>query len=545
HLCAAIESIFAQSYANWELCIADDASQDTELYGILERYRDADPRVKFQLNSSQVGIAANSARAISFATGDYLVFVDADDELQSSALEAIAEEITRDTAPVMVYSDEDKINQQSRRERPYFKPSISPELLLGKNHVTHLTAYHAGHFRKLGGLDSKFDGAQDWEMVLRTIRSVEYPLEQIRHVPQVLYHWRISDSSTAQDVNAKPYAIAAGMRAAREHLESIQVRAEVSVDKTTLRNIIRFPPLESETISILVPSACQNDLILKCINSILPGLKPRVFEIVVGIDHPSPDDSITEQLRDLSEHLPISVVHSERRKDQPFNYSTTMNRLAERANHEFLILLNDDVHAKSDDWIDQLIGPLRIPNVAVSGAKLLYPDRTTQHNGVLLGVTGWAAHEYVGLPTDARGYFDDALLLRNVSAVTAACLATSRNLFQALNGFDAVNFPVAFNDTDFCLRVQENGLRVVVNPQCQLIHNESSTRDPDDSPARVQGFLGEAKALRDRWANTLDADPYYSPNLSLEQHHLYEELPMFEHSLVRPTHPFHNFGTSR
>ena len=516
HLITAIESVRAQLYPAWELCLSDDASTDPAIRPLLEAYRDADPRIKVAFREHNGGISENSNTALGLASGEYVAYMDSDDEITERCLYYYAKELNAYPGAELVFCDEDKISPTGDRSDPYFKPSFSPELLLGKNCVTHLGVYRTDTVRGLGGMRPEFDGSQDWDLSLRIARLVEGDLNRARRIPRLLYHWRMLPTSTAVASSVKGYAIEAGRRVVQDHLNHLIPGARVvPVPASPTRNRIILPVPEPEPlVSILMPTAGGYEVLRTSLDSLLEKTEYKNFEII--LDNGSQDDRVVSMLRRLENAGRVRVLRYQRPKGEPFNFSRLTNTLAAHASGEILVLLNDDVEIIEGRWLTELVATLSLPGVGVAGAHLLYPNGLIQHAGVLMGLGGIAGHEYLMRADGDHGYFDDLLLLRNVSAVTGACLAIRKSLYYEVGALDEEHLPVAFNDVALCLSVLERGMRVVQNPSVRLIHRESVTRGPDSSLDKRRRFVREVDWMQRRWRHRLLNDPYHNPNLSFE-----------------------------
>ena len=522
YLVNAIESVRAQVYPHWELCISDDASRDFDIEELLAEYL-SDPRIKVRRNSENGGISANTNAALELADGDYVAFLDADDELAELALYFVAREINAFPSAELIFSDEDKLDQAGRRSGPYFKPEFSPELMLGKNAVTHLAVYRASTVRDLGGMRSELDGSQDWDLALRLFEAKGGSREVIRRIPRILYHWRVLPGSTAMSTSEKHYAVDAGREAVLSHLRRQGVEADVlPVERSWSRNRIRVPIGDKPPrASILIPTSGDYELLRTCLDSLIQQTDYPDFETLVIIDDWPKDDRTLAYLETLKAVGKVSVLRYSRAPRQGFNYAMVVNRLAKEATGEVLVMLNDDTEIIQGDWLGNFMSTLSLPGVGVAGAKLLYPNGEIQHAGVVAGLGGSAAHAYVGWAADDPGYFDDLLLLRNSSAVTGACLAVRRSTFEELGGLDEQHLAVSFNDTDFCFRTWKLGLRVVVDPSVTVVHRESVSRGLDDTWLKRRRFEKEAAFLEERWGNIIADDPFYNPNLVLQVGEIY------------------------
>lgn len=508
---AAIDSVLAQIYPNWELCIADDASTQPRVRQVLQEYARRDSRIKVTFRDKNGHISAASNTALELVTGAYIGFLDHDDTLAEHALFWVVQDINQYPNHKLWYSDEDKINENNERYDPYFKCDWNYDLFLSHNLVTHFAVYHADVIEKVGGLREGYEGAQDYDLVLRVIEQIS-PTE-IRHIPRVLYHWRAIATSTAVSPDAKPYALIAAQKAIAEHLERKGMKAKVMDAPEILgTNRVQYllphaPPL----VSILIPTRNAVELVKMCVESILEKTAYRNYEILI-INNNS-DDPVA---LDYMERLEIAGKARVIDYPHPFNYAAMNNYAVEHARGEIIVLLNNDIEVINSDWLGEMVSHALRPDIGAVGARLWYPDNTLQHGGVVLGIGGVAGHAHKAFPRGHVGYFGRAALLQNFSAVTGACLAVRKSVYLAVSGLDAEHLTVALNDVDFCLKMSEIGLRVIWTPYAELYHHESATRGYEDTPEKSARYEKERLYMKNRWENFLLMDPAYSPNLTLE-----------------------------
>lgn len=507
----AIESVRRQLYPHWELCIADDASTAPGARQVLEEYQAQDPRIKicFRTENGHISEASNSALAL--ATGDFIALLDQDDVLAEQALYRVAVEVASHPEAVLVYSDEDKIDEGQQRFDPCHKPDWNYQLLLSQNYISHLGVYRTEVVRKLGGFRRGFEGSQDYDLALRVIELARP--QDIRHIPAILYHWRAAEGSTALAAEAKGYAVTAGQRALTEHLARMHVRGTISPAAVGSFYRARYElPEHKPLVSIIIPTRDQADLLRQCVESVRKRTQYPNWELVV-VDNQSTDETARRYLVQLANRERVTVL----RYDQPFNYSAINNFAVRHARGEVLCLLNNDTQVITRDWIEEMLGVLLQPGVGIVGARLWYEDGSLQHGGVIVGAGGTAAHAHAFLPRSEPGYFGRAQLMQEFSAVTGACLMVRKSLYEALSGLNEKNLAVAYNDVDFCLRAREAGWRVVWTPYAELYHFESRTRGAEDVGERKGRMARESAYMRRRWRHAIKNDPYYNPNLSYER----------------------------
>lgn len=505
----AIDSVKAQLYPYWELCICNDASSDPNIQSIIETYAQQDARIKFIQHSQQQHISAASNSAISLATGNYIGLLDHDDELSKDALYEMALVINQDPDVDMIYSDEDKIDAKGNRSQPFFKPDWSPNTFLSQMYTCHLSVYRLELVRKVGGFRLGYEGSQDYDLALRIVEHTK----NIRHINKILYHWRMSSTSTATSADAKSYTFDAGVKALEDTIKRRNYNATVEKDKLANVYVMKHLPKDEPLISILIPTRNMADVLSTCVNSIFNLSTYSNFEVII-IDNGS-DDPATLEL--FSKY---ALEHGNRfkvlRLDIPFNYSKLNNMAAREANGELILLLNNDVEIITPDWLQGLAGQAQRDDVGAVGAKLLYPDSTIQHAGVMLGISGTAGHSHKHFPENHPGYFARLRMVSDYAAVTGACLMVKRSLFLEVGGLDE-DLQVAFNDVDFCLKLIEKGYYNVYVPHVILYHYESKSRGYENTPEKMERFNKEADYLKERWSSLLDNDPFYSKHLTKER----------------------------
>jgi GT2 family glycosyltransferase len=511
-----IESVIAQAYANWQLCLVDDASPDPRVMEILREYADRDTRIEVARRDDNGHISASSNTALGMARGEFVALLDHDDELRPHALLEVAEAIAAQPDLGLIYSDEDKIDEQGRRFDPYFKPDWDPDLLRSQNYVCHFTTIRTDLARSVGGFREGYEGSQDHDLILRCTERL-LPL-QIRHIPRVLYHWRAIPGSTALTRDAKDYASSAGVRAVSDHLARRHPGARAE-ELSHGHYRVHWPmPDPAPKVSLVVPTRDRADLLRMCIESILARTVYPDFEVVV-VDNQSTDPDALAYMAALERDGRARVL----RYDAPFNYSAINNWAVRQCDGDVIGLVNNDIEVISPDWLQEMASQAIRREIGAVGAMLYYPDDRIQHAGVILGIHGVGAHIYAGMPRGYPGHGGRARVVQSLSAVTAACLLVRREAYESVGGLDE-RLRVAFNDVDFCLRLREAGYRNLWTPFAELYHHESASRGHEDTEEKKQRFAGEVEFMRQRWGDTLLADPAYNANLSLSS--LYCELPV-------------------
>ncbi|MCA0916053.1 glycosyltransferase family 2 protein [Halomonas denitrificans] len=510
HLRQCLESVLGQDSPHWQLCLVDDASQDPQVIALLEEFAARDNRIEFARLEQHGHVCAASNKALSMARGQYIALLDHDDMLSPCALSYVLEATSLFPAPLLMYSDEDKIDARGYRCEPHFKPGYNPDLLLAQNYIAHLCVFDIELVRQLGGFRPGFEGSQDHDLALRVCAAADP--DRVVHIPRVLYHWRASPGSTALCSDAKQYAFDAGLRAVADHLQQAGSGAEVEPGPLPHTYRVRWPlPDPLPLVSLLVPTKDRIDLLAPCVEAILSRTRYPHFELLI-LDN---DTRCPETLAYLK-----TVAAADKRVrvvawNHPFNYSGINNFGARHARGELLGLLNNDIEPINEDWLDEMVRHAVRPDIGCVGAKLYYPNDTIQHAGVVLGIGGVAGHAHKYFSRHANGYFSRLMLAQNYSAVTGACLLVRKSLFDQVGGLDERHLPVAFNDVDFCLRVRAAGYRNIWTPYAELYHHESESRGADDNASKRARASGEVLYMRSTWKEQLDHDPAYNPNLTL------------------------------
>lgn len=498
HLRATLDSVRAQSYPNWELCVVDDSSTAPGVAELLDAYARTDTRVRVRHRATNGGTVASSNDALAMATGDFVAFLDHDDILDPDALLEVAQLLSVHPDADLVYTDEDKIAPDGTLFEPFHKPGWSPEYLLGCNYLNHLCVFRRSVVASIGGLRPEMEGSQDWDLALRVTELTD----RIHHLPRVLYHWRVASGSTSLGAANKEYAVAAANLAVTEHLRRNGVQAtcdDLPNHPGWFR--VRYGVAGRPLVSIVIPAGGGRrvirgrvtDLVVNCIRSIVDRTDYTDFEIVCVLDqHTAP--LVRESLKVLADNrIRFVEVSGE------FNFSTKVNRGASASGGSHILLLNDDTEVISPGWLTQLLGISQQPGVGAVGGKLYFADGRVQHGGVTV-TGGFPGHANYGAGGDSPGYFGNLILNCNFRGVTGACLMTSRNAFDEVGGFSTL-LPVNYGDVDYCLKLGQRGYRVVFAPSVELFHYESSTRKAvvSEHELRVFGTL---------WPGLEPIDPY-------------------------------------
>ncbi len=508
-LSACIDSVLNQTYDNWQLCIADDASSNAKTRQLLNHYQAKDQRIICIFRETQGGIASCTNTALESSTGEFIALLDHDDLLTPHALYMVAHELNLNPDLDILYSDEDKIDEHGVRHDPHFKSDFNLELLLGQNCFSHLGVYRATLMQELGGIRKGFDGSQDHDLALRMVTKT-IP-ERIRHIPHILYHWRVFQDSGSFSTDNLDKAISAAVKAVEQHLASTP---GASVSPSGFGGFLQVDwplPAKLPSVSIIVPTRDNAELLNNCVQGLLTNTNYDNAEIVV-VDNGSKDPTTLQLLTSLDSEPKVRVL----RYDHEFNYSAINNFAVNNVSSDFVCLLNDDIEVIDSDWLAQMVALAMRDKVGAVGARLLYADNTVQHGGIMLGVMGVANHLHKDLPVESPGYFGRLQLTQELSAVTAACLVVKRSAYEEVGGLNEQQLAVAFNDVDFCLRLREAGYRNLWTPRATLYHLESASRGSDLTPAKAPRFEKEVNYMQERWASELLNDPFYNKNLTLD-----------------------------
>ncbi|MDZ5434244.1 glycosyltransferase [Pseudomonas fluorescens] len=504
----AVDSVKGQLYPNWQLCLADDASTDPEVVNYLKSLSTEDGRIDVVFRSENGHISRASNSALEIAKGQFVALMDNDDLLPEHSLYWVARTIIENPKAGLIYSDEDKIDTQGRRSSPYFKSDWNEYLFRSQNMICHLGVYRRDLVKGVGQFRVGFEGAQDYDLALRCIEKLSR--DEIIHIPRVLYHWRMHSGSTAMAGDEKPYAALAGVKALDEHL---QRKGDIGTTELLPMGMYRVHyqlPEVLPMVSLIIPTRNAYALVKQCIDSIKSLTTYPNYEIIL-IDNGSDDLVSLAYFAEINKEHNIRVI----RDDGPFNYSALNNGAVRQAHGELIGLINNDIEVITPEWLEEMVSIALQPNVGAVGARLWYPDDRLQHGGVIIGVGGVAGHSHKYLPKGDYGYFCRAGLIQEFSAITAACLIIKKSTFDQVDGLDEDHLKIAFNDVDFCLRVQEAGYINVWTPFAEMYHHESATRGQEDTPEKQQRFMKEITYFQARWPDT-QRDYAYNPNLTLD-----------------------------
>lgn len=498
-----MDSVLNQTYSNVELCLADGSTDDgVEQY--IKKHYAKEGRIRYCRLKKNRGISENTNSAMKLATGDFIVFSDHDDVLTLYAMYEMVKAINENPEIDVIYTDEDKVNRKGNAYfAPHFKPDFSMELLCCNNYICHLFAVRRDVQEQVGMLDSAYDGAQDFDFVLRCCEQAKC----IHHIPKVLYHWRTHPQSTAGNPASKNYAFEAGRRAVEAHYARVGIEAAVENTSMLGRYRSRFTIQGEPLVSVLIPNKDHVETLKRCLDSIKEKTTYPNYEILI-IENNSEEPETEAYYRALVQERVL-------RYSGPFNYAAIHNFAVPYAKGEYLVLLNNDTEVIAESWLEEMLGICQKPEVGAVGAKLYYPDGTIQHAGVVLGLCGVASHLFVGSQGDKDGYAGRLVSVQDFSAVTAACMMTKKAAWEQVGGMEE-KLAVAYNDIDYCLKLRQAGYHIVFTPYAELTHYESKTRGLEDTDEKRQRLQREADIFENKWKDVLEAgDPFYNRNLSV------------------------------
>lgn len=509
-----VESVLAQTYENWELVLIDDASPDERTREIIKEYATRDTRIVYKFLKKNHHIAGATNEGIRIARGEFISLFDHDDILWPNALYEIAKALNGDKKLNFIYSDEDKIKGETRREHfdPFYKPDWSFDFLRSVNYITHFTTIRKTVLDRFGYEDGNYNGAQDWELFLRITRNIEP--STIRHIDTIIYSWRVHDNSTAKDVGAKPYVTEAQRRALEDDIAARGVDARLDYDKAYSKWSVVYRPIGNPLVSIVIPSKNNYKLLSSCIRSIIDRTEYENYEIVI-VDTGSSDKRLLSWYKTIEKDNQNITVTSF--VEDKFSYSRSCNYGASIAKGDLLMMLNDDTKIISPSWLTDMTGMAQQDGVGAVGTLLMYPDgKTVQHAGIGVGFGGTAANMFMGFELNGPRTLIQYLMLhyiRNPSAVTAACLMIQKDIFDSVGGFSE-KYRINYNDVDLCLKIREKGYRNVYNPNFEIIHFESMSRGlPEDKKHDTEEFKRAQRDFKKEWSRYVENDPMTNKNI--------------------------------
>ena len=523
----AIASVRRQLYPGWELCIADDASTDPQVRTMLEQAASEDSRIRVTFRPINGHISAASNTALAMSHGEFVALLGPVDELTEHALYHVIVALNDNRELDLLYSDEDKIDVKGKRFGHYFKPEWNPDLFLSQDLICRLGIYRRETAKSIGGFRPGYEGSQDWDFGLRFVEVIH--ADRIRHIPHVLYHWRSIEDLTEVEIDVKQHAIASAKAALQDHWRRRGIEpAIVSVSAGGFVTSLPLP-VPAPKVSIIICTRNRVDLLRQCVVGIAQKTDYENIEIII-VDNGSDETGTLDYLAGLrASGVARILVHP-----IPFNFAELNNFAVQQAKGELICMLNNDVVPISSTWLTEMTAHALRQEIGAVGAKLYYPNDTIQHAGVLTNGVA-AEHLHLGYRRSDVGYGNRACLAQNLSAVTAACLVIRKSIWDDVGGMDE-KFAVAFNDVDFCLRIDQMGYRNLWLPQAELYHYESASRGKEDTLEKRTRFLAEVDLLQKRWGSLLVNDPAWNPNLALNGKHIGLASP------PRVTQPWHGFN---
>lgn len=502
-----VDRLIEQTYSNWELCLADGSPEkNEELKTIYEK----DERIKYKFIGENKGIAGNTNEALSLVTGDFVALLDHDDLLPKFSLYEIVKCINENPDVEFIYTDEDKFEKLGgKRYDPYFKSDFAPDTLRANNFICHFSVFKKELMDKLGGFRSEYDGAQDFDILLRMSEETD----KIVHIPKILYHWRVHSLSTAKSGGtAKPYAYESGVKAVQDHINRLGLKGTVEHGNTLGTYKINYEIIGNPKVSILIPNKDYISTLKVCLKSLKKLTTYNNYEIII-IENNSEKEETFKYYKDIDGKDNIKVIYY---PEKEFNYSAIINFGVKNSTGDYIVQLNNDTELLTPNWLEEMLGFAQRENVGAVGAELFYPDKTIQHAGIIIGIGGVAGHVFKNIPKGIHGYFSKDAMIQNMSAVTAACIMTPKEIYDEVGYMDE-KFKVAFNDVDFCLKIRKLGKLIVYNPYVQFLHYESKSRGFEDNPEKQARFKSEIDRFHENWQDFLDkGDPYYNKNLRLD-----------------------------
>jgi len=503
-----IESVLNQVYENWELCVADGCSTNPCIRRILGEFVRKDGRIRVKFLSENKGIAENSNEALSLASGEFIGFLDHDDQLEPSAIYEVVKLLNENPDIDFIYSDEDKISTKGKRFDPHFKPDWAPDTFRSCNYIAHFSVIRKKIIDEVGRFRIGYEGSQDYDLFLRVTEITC----KIAHVPKVLYHWRTVPQSAASSANAKSYAYNAAKKAIKDSLERRKMEAEVLDGPSPGFYRVKYKIMGNPKVSIIIPTRCKVKILQKSIQSIIDKTEYDDYEILI-IDNQKSESETLRFYKEIKSNPTIRIIKS----DGHPNYSKINNYAVSLIDSEYIIFLNNDIEIVSKEWITAMLEHVQRKEVGIAGALLYYPNNTIHHTGVIVGIAGVVGHPHHYSSRENLGYFNRAKIIQNLSAVTGACMMIKRSIFEKVGGFDEL-FQIALGDIDLCLKAREKGYLIVYTPYAELYYSESLNRGNEDTPERQAGLEKEIEYFRRKWKDELaKEDPYYNPNLTLDR----------------------------
>lgn len=509
-----INSILCQSYENFEVCLVDDCSTNKETIETLEEFKEKDKRIKVKYRKENGHISRATNDALKMAKGEFVALVDNDDILPKDALYEMVKVLNKDKTIDMIYSDEDKINVEGKRCDPNFKSDFAPDSLLSSNYICHFTMLRKSIMDEIGGERVGYEGAQDYDLFLRFTEKTN----KIYHIPKILYHWRMVPGSTSMVIDNKGYALERGKKALEDALERRNIKGKVRIDEKCPYYCIDYDVIGNPKVTIIIPTKDHADITEKCLESIYEKTTYKNYEVVVMNNNSEKKETfdLFDRYKKLYKNFSIIDANFE------FNYSKINNIAVKKTKSDFILLLNNDIEVITPNWLEEMIGYASQKHIGAVGAKLIYPDETVQHAGVILGMGGVAAHAFANYDRNAIVWGGRLSVPYDYGAVTAACLMIDRKKYEEVGGLEET-LQVAFNDVDFNMKLLQKGYYNVILPQVELYHYESKSRGLDNTTEKYKRFVSETNFMTEKWTNELKNDPFYNPNYSLRKNYMLDK----------------------
>ena len=501
-----LDSILNQKYENFEVCLADDCSTLKETKDTLKEYQEKDKRIKVVYRTENGHISRTTNSALEIAKGEFIGLMDDDDILTEDCLYEMVKALNENKDLDFIYSDEDKIDMEGYRCEPHFKSDFAPDSILGGNYICHFEIIRTSLMKKIKGFRPEYVGAQDFDLFLRIID--ETTPDKIHHIPKILYHWRKVPGSTADTIENKEYAIEAGRKAVEDAMKRRGLDAEVIVPIESTHYIVEYKLKKEPKVSIIIPTKDLKNMLERCLISIYEETDYSNYEVIV-VDNNSELEETKELLKEYEKKKNFKVLKYEKE----FNFSAINNFAVENASGEYIVLLNNDTEIISRNWLKSMVGYAMQKHIGAVGVKLLYPNDTIQHGGIILGIDGVARHAFLNYEADTYGFYGRMVVPYNYSAVTAACLMVKKEKFLEVGGLEE-ELKVAYNDLDFNLKLRQKGYYNVFLPQVELYHYESKSRGLDTTTEKYKQYQKEKDYILKKWKNELENDPFYNPNFS-------------------------------
>lgn len=505
YLSECLDSILNQTYENFEICLVDDCSTLEETKETLKKYEKIDNRIKVKYRKENGHISRTTNDALAMAKGEFISLVDDDDLLTPNALYEVVKVLNQDKRIDFIYSDEDKLDTKGKYCDPNFKPDWSPDTLLSLNYICHLATIRKSLVEKVGGFTIGLEGAQDHDLFLKVTELTD----KVYHIPSILYHWRMVEGSTSMTISNKSYATDKGKMAIENALKRRKIDADVEKDEKSTYYIVHYKLKKEPLVSIIIPTRDYADITRTCIESIYEKTTYKNFEIILANNNSEKEETfkLFDELKEKHKNFRVVDINIE------FNYSKINNIAVKESKGEYVVLLNNDTEILSPNWLTEMIGYASQKHIGIVGPKLLYPDMTIQHAGVVLGLGGVASHAYVGKSKEEMGMYGRLRVPYNYAANTAACIALKKSIYEEVNGLEE-QLKVAYNDVDFNIKVLKKGYYNVFIPQVELIHYESKSRGLDTTSDKYKRFLQESNYMYEKWDKMIKDDPFYNPNFS-------------------------------